>query len=287
VIQVIDGPGTPTGDFAGLPEGSTIAVNGYAFQISYANGDVTLTTVATPNRPPTASVGGPYTITEGSSLTLDASASSDPDGDPLTYSWDVNGDGVFGDATGVSPTLTWAQLNVLGITDGPVTIPAVRVRVSDGVNPPITSDPTSLVVSNAAPWATGVTGPSLLDEGQTGTYSLAGVSDPSGMDAGSLRYSFALSAAGLAPDYAAASGTNAFSYTPADNTPLTVYARVYDKDGGVSDVYSLNASVANVPPTAGVTGPSAGVRGQTLTYTLTATDPSPIDQSAGFTFRID
>jgi Ca2+-binding RTX toxin-like protein len=239
------------------------------------------------NTRPTANAGGPYTVAEGESFTLDASGSSDLDRDPLTYSWDVNGDGVFGDATGVSPTLTWAQLNALGITDGLATILSVRVRVSDGVNPAVTSDPTSLVVSNAAPRATGVNGPSQLDEGQTGTYSLAGVSDPSGVDAGSLRYSFALSAAGLAADYAAAGGTNAFSYTPADNTPFTVYARVYDKDGGVSDVYTLSVSVANVPPTAGVTGPSVGVRGQTLTYTLTATDPSPVDQSAGFTFRID
>src|SRR5262249_59310373 len=90
---------------------------------------------ANPNLPPTSHAGGPYALDEGGSGTLDASASSDPNGDPLTYSWDVNGDGVYGDATGVNPTLTWAELQALGIADGPSTW-NVTVRVSDDLHPP-------------------------------------------------------------------------------------------------------------------------------------------------------
>jgi hypothetical protein len=85
-----------------------------------------------PERPnsPTAVVGGPYTVTEGGSLTLDASGSSDPRGLPVTYSWDVNGNHVFGDASGVNPTLTWDQLHALGLKTGHKYF--VRVRVSEG-----------------------------------------------------------------------------------------------------------------------------------------------------------
>jgi hypothetical protein len=71
----------------------------------------------------------------------------------LSFSWSLNNDGNFGDATGALPTLTWDQLNALGIT-GPGAYPIV-VRVSDGtnsddfattltVNPAVTLSPTSL-----------------------------------------------------------------------------------------------------------------------------------------------
>src|SRR6185369_2658048 len=87
------------------------------------------TTLDVVNVVPTSDAGGPYTINEGASLGLSGSG-SDP-ADSLSYSWDVNGDGVFGDATGATPTLSWAQLNALGIDDGASAF-NVRVRVNAG-----------------------------------------------------------------------------------------------------------------------------------------------------------
>ena len=63
-------------------------------------------------------------------VTFDGSLSSDPDNDPLTYSWDIDNDSLFGDVTGVSPTLTWAQLQSFGFADQGVY--TISVAVDDG-----------------------------------------------------------------------------------------------------------------------------------------------------------
>jgi PKD repeat protein/glucose/arabinose dehydrogenase len=74
------------------------------------------------NRPPVA-VATASATTGAIPLTIqfNGSQSSDPDGDPLTYSWDLNGDGAFGDSTAVAPTFTYTK-------PGRVT---VRLRVTD------------------------------------------------------------------------------------------------------------------------------------------------------------
>jgi hypothetical protein len=63
---------------------------------------------------PHAIAGGPYVVKAGSSVQLDASATTDPNQDPSTlkYEWDLNGNGIFGevgsaatngDETGIHP----------------------------------------------------------------------------------------------------------------------------------------------------------------------------------------
>jgi PKD repeat protein len=53
---------------------------------------------------------------------FDGRTSSDPDGDPLTYSWDLDGNGTYGDSTSPTPTFTYTQ-------NGQV---SAGLRVSDG-----------------------------------------------------------------------------------------------------------------------------------------------------------
>lgn len=46
------------------------------------------------NDPPSVDAGGPYTVNEGKSVTLTASG-SDPEGQPLSYAWDLDNNGTF------------------------------------------------------------------------------------------------------------------------------------------------------------------------------------------------
>lgn len=74
------------------------------------------------NRPPTPRItadrtNGPAPLT----VKFDATASVDPDGDPLRYSWDLNGDGQYGDSTSATPSRRYPN-------PGAVT---VRLRATD------------------------------------------------------------------------------------------------------------------------------------------------------------
>jgi subtilisin family serine protease len=102
------------------------------------------------NSSPVADAGGAYTVREGGTLTLDGYDSIDTDGDWLTYEWDLNGDGIFGDAVGIAPVLQWTDLVALGLDDGPTTFMNVAIRVSDGIST-VTSATTTIDILNGPP----------------------------------------------------------------------------------------------------------------------------------------
>ncbi len=114
------------------------------------------------NQAPLANAGGPYTVAEGGSVLLDASATNDPDQSSatLTYAWDLDGDSAFGetgsqasrgDEIGPTPTFSAAGL------DGPSSL-TVHLRVTDDAGLSSTASAT-IDVTNVAPVITGVTGP--------------------------------------------------------------------------------------------------------------------------------
>ena len=80
-----------------------------------------------PNQPPTADAGDDQTVEENGSVTLDATASSDPDGDGLSYDWTQTG----GTAVGLSDDDTATPSFTAPDVDGEETL-TFEVEVSDG-----------------------------------------------------------------------------------------------------------------------------------------------------------
>ena len=90
--------------------------------------------------PPTADAGGPYTVDEGSSVTLSASG-TDPEGGALSYAWDLDNNGTF-ESAGQSVSFT-------GL-DGPAT-KTVKVQVTAAGSGLTAVVSATVTVNNVAP----------------------------------------------------------------------------------------------------------------------------------------
>jgi PKD repeat protein len=127
---------------------------GDLYYVDLEGGNIRRVRSLTTNRAPVARAtanptGGPVPLT----VDFDGSTSSDPDGSALTYSWDLNGDGAFGDATGDDPSYTYTVAGTYTAR--------LRVRdpggLEDTVNVPITagSPPVPVIdITSPAPGTT-------------------------------------------------------------------------------------------------------------------------------------
>ncbi|MDZ4847699.1 MAG: beta-propeller fold lactonase family protein [Pirellulaceae bacterium] len=239
------------------------------------NSDVNGHTIAIAVDSTDVSAGGAYTVPQGKGLTLSGSAS----GDFFSLDWDLNGDGDFSDATGTAPTLTWAQLNALGIERTKEYTIAARARYANGIGSDFTTTPavtTKLVVTNVAPTATlSNSGP--INETGSATVTFSNQSDPSATDQANLRYSYDFNNNGVFDVGVDIENSTSTTVTVpaallAQNGILTVRGVVIDRDGALSEAFT-NITINDVSPTLALTATSTSLfEGGTFTISLQVTE---------------
>ena len=213
-----------------------------------------------------ANAGGSYSITEGDSVTFDASKTVVSAGQTATYEWDLNGDGTFTDAFGSKPTLTWQQLAALGVNDDGTYRVAVRVVTSAGSVDVATA---TLKVNAATPQLT-LSGPATATQGQTYTLTLS-ATDP-GHDTVD-RWDVNWGDGSPVETYYAPVAAITHVYGAAAVGPETISVSAYDPDGGpykATKAITVNAVAATVR-SIGTT--AAPVEGTPFSLNLTATGP--------------
>lgn len=197
--------------------------------------------------------GGPYRIAEGDDLTVDASASLAGSG--ATFSWDLDDDGAFDDATGATPTVTWAELMALGI-DGDGSYP-MSLQITDG--PTTVSDDTTLTITETASTVS-IEGPSNAVAGQPLTIKVGAVDPSPGDLIGTFTYTVDWGD-GATPLTVDGPADPPVTHTYATAGRFTVTASFTAPDGVTSDpatfLVTITARATTSPGATGSTAPSA------------------------------
>ena len=232
---------------------------------------------------PTAQSGGPYSTPEGTNATLSGSGSTKGShasaGAITSYNWDLDNDGQYDDATGVSPTFTSVG------NDGTFTI---GLQVTDAYGRTDT-DTTTVTVTNVAPT---VTLQSISSTPENSPITLTGtVSDPGWLEGltATVNWGDGAGTQGLTGtlENARPNATLSFSvpHTYGDDGSFTITVCGSDDDTTTCD--SVVAVITNVNPTAAISaagqttynGQQAFIAhaGQPIDVTGSSTDPGSDD----------
>lgn len=184
---------------------------------------VVTVTVLPSNNPPAVDAGGPYGVDEGDETTVSASG-SDPDGDPLTYAWDLDNDGSF-ETVGATVPFSAALL------DGPSVV-TITVQVTDSGGLTGTAQ-TTVAVLNVAPTVGQIVAPAEPILVHTEITATAVFTDPGVLDTHTAVWDWGdgTVSPGLVAEEngsGSASGSHTYSWPGVYTVELTVL----DDDGG-------------------------------------------------------
>jgi hypothetical protein len=233
---------------------------------------------APPECVPVADAGGPYVTAEGTNVTLDGSGStpgSDATGGPIvTYEWDLDNDGQYDDASGITTTFT-------NVGDNNVFTVGLRVTNSVGISD---EDSTTVTVTNVLP---SVVLDPIAPASENTAISLDVIATDPGWDDTFVATVDWDDGAGPQPlngttENLPPGASFAFdvAHTYGDNGAYEIEVCVTDDDGG-SDCSSTTATITNTNPTADITEDVyIAHAGDNLTVTANSTDPGSDDLEA-------
>jgi glucose/arabinose dehydrogenase len=127
---------------AGHPVDLKIGPGGDLFYVDMEDGTIHRIIFTAANQPPTARISAnPTTGDAPLPVAFDGTGSTDPEAGPLTYSWDLNGDGVFGDATTPTASYTYTSSGIytasLRVTDDQGATNTATVTITVGNTAPV------------------------------------------------------------------------------------------------------------------------------------------------------
>jgi hypothetical protein len=215
-----------------------------------------------------ADPGGPYTVYQGSGVTLDASASTGVS----TYAWDMDNDSAYDDQTGVNPTISWATLNTYGINN--INSYPIGLMIDDGTGCTVVNS-TVLNVINPAPTVTTQAVSAIAAASATGNGNITnlGVSNPTAHGV-CWNTSGSPATSDNVTNEGGASSTGAFTSAMAGLSPnTTYYVRAYAiNSAGTSYGSQVNFTTLDAPAPVVATNAASAISssGATLNGTVNA-----------------
>jgi PGF-pre-PGF domain-containing protein/PGF-CTERM protein len=283
VTLLVNESATPTFTAPDVDEDTTLSFEVEASDGNGGSDTDTVNVTVIGNAQPTADAGPDQEVNETTEVQLDASGSSDPDGDVVTYSWEqVAGPSVaLADNSTATPSFTAPNVSA----DTTLTFEVTTRDGNGGTDTDVVN--VTVVPTNDAPVADAG-----LDQtvNATDTVQLDGTgsSDPNNDD---LNYTWS-QVAGPSVDLSNSESATPTFAAPDLDTPIEVVFELQVSDGELTDTDAVNVTVEPVlAPTnfsvSDLSAPASVTQGDQVTVTANVTNIGDLEGTQTVDFRLD